>query len=108
MKDVLGDALLSLRLLKVGGIMIFDDYWMSGVARATAAFEEALGDSVQVMYREKVGIRLCSTAHLPVAGGGRAYCSQTAVKSRIRSMVCNSFRWVLDGTYSPVHPPNNI
>ncbi|CAN0553174.1 unnamed protein product, partial [Ectocarpus sp. 8 AP-2014] len=33
MKDVLGDALLSFRMLKVGGVMIFDDYWMRGVAQ---------------------------------------------------------------------------
>lgn len=55
MKDVLGDALLAFRLLKVGGIMMFDDYWMQGVARATAAFEEALGDTLQVLFRDKVG-----------------------------------------------------
>lgn len=55
MKDVLGDALLSFRLLTVGGVMIFDDYWMQGVARAAAAFEEALGDSLQVLHRDKVG-----------------------------------------------------
>lgn len=55
MKDVLGDALLSFRLLKVGGVMMFDDYNMQGVARATAAFEEALGDSSKVLHRDKVG-----------------------------------------------------
>lgn len=59
MKDVLGDALLSFRLLKVGGIIIFDDYWVGGVARATAIFEEAVGGSAQVLYRDKVGIRCC-------------------------------------------------
>ncbi|CAM9226803.1 unnamed protein product [Pylaiella littoralis] len=52
MKDVLGDALLSFRLLKVGGIMMFDDYWMRGVARATVAFEEALGNSLTVLHRD--------------------------------------------------------
>lgn len=57
MKDVLGDALLSLRLLKVGGLMVFDDYWMDGVARATEVFEEAVGDSLQVVYRDEVGVR---------------------------------------------------
>lgn len=61
MKDVLGDALLSFRLLKVGGIMMFDDFWMTGVARATATFEEATGSSAQALYRDKVGIRCCST-----------------------------------------------
>lgn len=55
MKDVLGEALLSFRLLKIGGVMIFDDNWMRGVARATAAFEEALGDSLQVLHRDEVG-----------------------------------------------------
>lgn len=73
MKDLLGDALLSFRLLKVGGIMMFDDYWMGGVTRATAAFEEALGDSVQVLYREKVvqyQLFLYS-AHIPVGEGGQ-------------------------------------
>lgn len=59
MKDVLGDALLSFRLLKIGGIMMFDDYNMIGVARATAAFEEALGDSAKVLYREEVRIEYC-------------------------------------------------
>ncbi|CAM9607497.1 unnamed protein product [Ectocarpus sp. 12 AP-2014] len=53
MKDVLGDALLSFWLLKVGGVMIFDDFWMEGVARATAAFEEALWDSLQVLHKDK-------------------------------------------------------
>lgn len=54
MKDVLGDALLSFRLLKVGGTMLFDDYNKPGVARATAVFEEALGDSAKVLYRDEV------------------------------------------------------
>lgn len=54
MKDVLGDALLSLRLLKVGGVMIFDDYFMDDVARAAAAYEEAAGNFLQVLYKEKV------------------------------------------------------
>ena len=56
MKDVLGDALLSFRLLKVGGIMMFDDYNMKGVARATAAFEEAFGDLVKVLYSDEVRV----------------------------------------------------
>lgn len=55
MKDVLENALLSFRLLTVGGVMIFENYWMQGVARATAAFEEALGDSLKVLHRDKVG-----------------------------------------------------
>lgn len=59
MKDVLGDALLSFRLLKVGGIMMFDDYNMIGVARATAAFEEALGDLVKVLYSDEVRVERC-------------------------------------------------
>ncbi|CAM9765162.1 unnamed protein product, partial [Ectocarpus fasciculatus] len=53
MKDALGDALLSFRLLKVGGIMIFDDFGMRGVARATAAFEEAFWDSLQVLHKDR-------------------------------------------------------
>ncbi|CAM9567785.1 unnamed protein product [Ectocarpus fasciculatus] len=53
MQDVLGDALLSFRLLKVGGIMIFDDFGMRGVARATAAFEEAFWDSLQVLHKDR-------------------------------------------------------
>lgn len=55
MKDVLGEGLLSFRLLKIGGIMIFDDNWMRRVTRATAAFEEALGGSLQVLLRDEVG-----------------------------------------------------
>lgn len=57
MKDVLGDALLSFRLLKIGGVMMFDDYNMKGVARAAAAFEEALGDSLKVLHRDEVIIQ---------------------------------------------------
>lgn len=59
MNDVLGDALLSFRLLKVGGVMVFDDYWMKGVARATVSFEQALGDSLKVLHRDILGIRSC-------------------------------------------------
>lgn len=55
MKNVLGDALSSFRMLKVGGVMIFDDCWMRGVAKATAAFEEALGDYLEVLHRDEVG-----------------------------------------------------
>lgn len=64
MKDVLGEALLSFRLLKVGGVMVFDDNWMRGVARAAAAFEEALGDILQVLHRDEV-----STNHGCCRGG---------------------------------------
>eukprot|EP00752_Nemacystus_decipiens_P004610 g4209.t1 len=61
MKDVLGDALLSFRLLKVGGIMMFDDYNKAGVERATAAFEEALGDTLKVLYRDETQLVVTKT-----------------------------------------------
>lgn len=61
MKDVLGDALLSLRLLKMGGVMIFDDYFLEDVERAAAAFEEAVGDFFQILYKEKVSSLVRST-----------------------------------------------
>ena len=54
MKDVLGDALLSFRLLKVEGVMMFDDYNFQGVARAATAFEQALGNSFNVLHRDEV------------------------------------------------------
>lgn len=59
MKDALGEALLSFRLLKAGGVMIFDDNWMRGVVRATAALEEAFGDLLQVLHRDEVGPARC-------------------------------------------------
>ncbi|CAN0034342.1 unnamed protein product [Sphacelaria rigidula] len=52
MKDVLGDAILGYRLLKVGGTMIFDDYAShDGVRKAVAALEEAFGEEFEVIYR---------------------------------------------------------
>ncbi|CAM9567726.1 unnamed protein product [Ectocarpus fasciculatus] len=62
MEDVLGDALLSFRLLKVGGVMIFDDYWMRGVAQGTAAFEEALGDNLEVLHRDETHLVVTKVA----------------------------------------------
>ncbi|CAM9672474.1 unnamed protein product [Ectocarpus sp. 6 AP-2014] len=63
MKDVLGDALLSFRMLKVGGVMIFDDYWMRGVAQATAAFEEALVDYLEVLHRDETHLVVTKAAN---------------------------------------------
>ncbi|CAM9941060.1 unnamed protein product [Ectocarpus sp. 4 AP-2014] len=63
MKDVLGGALLSFRMLKVGGVMIFDDYWMRGVAQATAAFEEALGDYLEVLHRDETHLVVLRAAN---------------------------------------------
>lgn len=52
MKHVLADGLLSFRLLKVGGVMIFDDYvTFPGVEQGTRPLEEALGDSLEVIFR---------------------------------------------------------
>ncbi|CAN0513779.1 unnamed protein product, partial [Scytosiphon promiscuus] len=52
MKDVLADSVLSFRLLKVGGVMVCDDYvaW-PGVEQAMTPLEEALGDSLEVIFR---------------------------------------------------------
>lgn len=69
MKDVLGDALLlSFRLLKVGGAMMFDDYWMRGVARARVAFKRALRDSLKVLFRN-MGTQSCFCTRLSMGGG---------------------------------------
>lgn len=55
MHSVLADALLSFRLLKVGGFVIFDDMTVfRDVERATTAVMEALGGLafVEVLHNE--------------------------------------------------------
>lgn len=55
MQHVLADAILSFRLLKVGGLLIFDDMkTFPGVGRATTAVIEALeGENcVEVLHNE--------------------------------------------------------
>lgn len=53
MADAVSNGLLAFRLLKIGGIIMFDDEADSvGVAKATAALESALGDGLQVLHRQ--------------------------------------------------------
>ena len=55
MQHVLADAILSFRLLKVGGLLIFDDMkFFPDVERATTAVIEALEgeNSVEILHNE--------------------------------------------------------
>lgn len=55
MSNAITDGILAFRLLKVGGLMIFDDMlFYPSVARATAAIVEALGGEgrLEVLYSQ--------------------------------------------------------
>lgn len=49
-RDVLTDAVMTFRLLKVEGYLFFDDYSVEGIKRAIDCFAECFGEQLRVIH----------------------------------------------------------